>query len=68
MPDKRDMHKAKSHRNSKSSNHSAKPQNQAGAATSSTGTAGGAAGVPMEPTALDRLTDEMSGKKNKSRR
>jgi hypothetical protein len=64
MPDKRDMHKAKSHRNSKSakqqhasSGHSAAPSPSIGTAT-------------MTPNTeqSESLAPDLRGKKNKSRR
>jgi hypothetical protein len=61
MPDKRDMHKAKSHRNSKSSSHQpAKPHGQpsAGAPTTMTSIA----------ESVGAVTPETTGKKNKSKR
>ena len=65
MPDKRDMHKAKSHRNSKSSSHQpAKPHGQPRAGDPS------AATTTMTSVAesAEIIPTEMSGKRNKSKR
>jgi hypothetical protein len=62
MPDKRDMHKAKSHRNSKSSSHQpSKPHGQPSAGSASVTTTSLA-------DSSDSLSAETSGKKNKSKR
>jgi hypothetical protein len=62
MPDKRDMHKAKSHRNSKSSRQQPAPERRADPSPATTTTMT----EFVEPT--ETLTPEMRGKKNKSRR
>jgi hypothetical protein len=62
MPDKRDMHKAKSHRNSKT----ARQQPTAGRRSEQSPTAASTMTEFVEPT--EALAPEMRGKKNKSRR
>jgi hypothetical protein len=62
MPDKRDMHKAKSHRNSKSSRQNPAPERRADARPASTSTMT----EFVEPT--EELSPDLRGKKNKSRR
>jgi len=67
MPDKRDMHKAKSHRNSKST----KQQQHAGPARSAApGPVAAATTATMTPMAEpdEALAPDLRGKKNKSRR
>jgi len=68
MPDKRDMHQAKSHRNSKNKGQSTgsahgKARGQASAP------GGSGATIAMEDTpAMTNMTGSAGGKKNKSRR
>jgi hypothetical protein len=60
MPDKRDMHKAKSHRNSKSTKHQAPTAPAPAPAAPATVT------TMDEP--IEALAPDLRGKKNKSRR
>ncbi len=62
MPDKRDMHKAKSHRNSKS----AKQQQNAAQRSSAAGV--GTTTMAAESESPEVMSPGLSGKKNKSRR
>jgi hypothetical protein len=61
MPDKRDMHKAKSHRNSKSARPQPAPERRADPSAATTTMT-----EFVEPTEI--VTPELRGKKNKSRR
>jgi hypothetical protein len=66
MPDKRDMHKAKSHRNSKSTKQQAAPARSAPPSQSPMATA-----TDLDtsmPEMADQLAPDLRGKKNKSRR
>lgn len=64
MPDKRDMHQAKSHRNSKNKGQT---QGKARGQASVPGRSG--ATIAMEDTqAMPNMTGSAGGKKNKSRR
>jgi hypothetical protein len=62
MPDKRDMHKAKSHRNSKSTRQQHAPERRSEASQAPAATVTSIA----EPT--ETLAPDLRGKKNKSRR
>jgi hypothetical protein len=66
MPDKRDMHKAKSHRNSKSAKQQAAPPRDAQPSQSPMATAIDVDG--SMPAMTDQLAPDLRGKKNKSRR
>jgi len=66
MPDKRDMHKAKSHRNSKSAKQQAAPARSAPPSLSPMATATDI--DTSMPATTDQLAPELRGKKNKSRR
>jgi hypothetical protein len=68
MPDKRDMHQAKSHRNSKTKGQSAgQPHGKARGQASVPGGSGGT--IAMADTqAMPTMTDPAGGKRNKSRR
>jgi hypothetical protein len=68
MPDKRDMHQAKSHRNS--TNKGQSPGSAHGKARGQASVSGGSgATIAMEDTqALPTVTGSAGGKKNKSRR
>jgi hypothetical protein len=67
MPDKRDMHKAKSHRNSKSAKqHQPAGPPRAASGQVATDTMSSQPAMSGEPT--ETLAPEFSGKKNKSRR
>jgi hypothetical protein len=65
MPDKRDMHKAKSHRNSKNTGQSAEAQGRARGQASVPGRSGAAI---RDTQAMPTMTGSGGGKKNKSRR
>lgn len=58
MPDKRDMHQAKSHRNSKSTKQQSRRRPESGSTATMTPTDGSS----------ESMASEVPGKKNKSRR
>ena len=67
MPDKRDMHQAKSHRNSKNKGQSAGAAR--GKARGQASVPGGSGTIAMEDTqVVPTMTGSTGGKKNKSRR
>ncbi len=66
MPDKRDMHKAKSHRNSKSAKQQQHAATQRAASGAQAATSTTTMAAPTEPTEM--LAPDLQGKKNKSRR
>jgi len=65
MPDKRDMHQAKSHRNSKSEGQSAGQAH--GKARGQASVPGGSGTIAMEDTQVVPTVTGSGGKKNKSR-
>jgi len=67
MPDKRDMHQAKSHRNSRNSKHQSSPPADRGARRPPAASPGAPIATFTEPELSDPLAPP-AGKKNKNRR